>query len=156
MISIHPPRAGRDGIYMYKIVGVLISIHPPRAGRDHNQGQRLQLPQGFQSTRPVRGGTLMLILILSSKFISIHPPRAGRDTITPKRPTITYDFNPPAPCGAGRQPPYHHQCEQAFQSTRPVRGGTIRGCIPNNMSRYFNPPAPCGAGPELRSSGAPS
>ena len=34
-------------------------------------------------------------------------------------------FNPPAPCGAGRNTTYNNIPEIVFQSTRPVRGGTI-------------------------------
>ena len=56
------------------------------------------------------------------------------------------NFNPPAPCGAGR--PFFDDCDvwDEFQSARPVRGGTtITGSIGVNR-RNFNPPAPCGAG----------
>ena len=85
-----------------------ISIHPPRAGRDAIIDQALKL--------------------LS---ISIHPPRAGRDNRAAK-PGGDHpeDFNPPAPCGAGRFPP---------RTSYPLP--------------YFNPPAPCGAGLAATSSG---
>ena len=33
----------------------------------------------FQSTRPVRGGTITSLLTHRWRRISIHPPRAGRD-----------------------------------------------------------------------------
>ena len=36
-------------------------------------------------------------------------------------------FNPPAPCGAGRQDQYNYLSALIFQSTRPLRGGT---CFP--------------------------
>ena len=43
------------------------------------------------------------------------------------------DFNPPAPCGAGPIQKLHKAAHAAFQSTRPVRGGTysdgVRTCI---------------------------
>ena len=100
-ISIHPPRAGRDA---HGVVGRIlkrISIHPPRAGRDSAALVLYRVDTAFQSTRPVRGGTLKRGIDLAyGKFqstrpvrggtkriyganrgylISIHPPRAGRD-----------------------------------------------------------------------------
>ena len=102
-------------------------------------------PAGFQSTRPMRGGTIKRGSRSSSWIISIHPPHAGRDKITdrPKAgkgisihpPHAGRDdkawikelqldhFNPPAPCGAGQD------------------NGQAKG-----RKRNFNPPAPCGAG----------
>ena len=99
----------------------------------------------FQSTRPLRGGTMMSRHPTPRASISIHPPLAGRDSgrRSPRRlrpisihPPLAgrdkklvqakytvADFNPPAPCGAGR-------------SGRLLRRGR----------RDFNPPAPCGAG----------
>ena len=56
----------------------------------------------FQSTRPVRGGTLRQLYDNALYQISIHPPRAGRDLRACK---IVYP-------------------RIRFQSTRPVRGGT--------------------------------
>ena len=80
----------------------------------------------FQSTRPVRGGTYESAAAAEVVTISIHPPRAGRDldnefetwftaTFQSTRPVRggtglprgcfygPTDFNPPAPCGAGRK-----------------------------------------------------
>ena len=39
----------------------------------------MTVPLVFQSTRPVRGGTLLDQTGLELGVISIHPPRAGRD-----------------------------------------------------------------------------
>ncbi len=213
IISIHPPHAGRDyaGTADCHVIG--ISIHPPRAGRDSDSGFLLLSSIRFQSTRPVRGGTLTIPKLSSHFRISIHPPRAGRDqagaagcpgaasisihpphagrdgncpqtdsnhqisihpphagrdvTQSLKNRSIK-DFNPPAPCGAGRScviflflaqyisihPPHAGRDNSQmigkkatilFQSTRPMRGGTP--C--RNLQPYmgdFNPPAPCGAG----------
>ena len=78
-ISIHPPRAGRDPGWKDAEHTELISIHPPRAGRDLSSCTvRLQQTL-FQSTRPVRGGTKMQLMVYFQNQISIHPPRAGRD-----------------------------------------------------------------------------
>ena len=56
VISIHPPRGGRDDKIQRPQGGMMISIHPPRGGRDG---------VGFPATVP--------------RIISIHPPRGGRD-----------------------------------------------------------------------------
>ena len=57
-----------------------ISIHPPRAGRD----------------------TKALFTRREQDFISIHPPRAGRDNSPVPFLCFRCDFNPPSPCGEGR------------------------------------------------------
>ena len=78
----------------------------------------------FQSTRPVRGGTLVLAEDIAAWEISIHPPRAGRDNQFDKIMEAIKYFNPPAPCGAGLQAGILPESILVFQSTRPVRGGT--------------------------------
>ena len=101
-ISIHPPLAGRDVDLIVIGICLAISIHPPLAGRDS-----------------------YTVKILDSNGISIHPPLAGRDPDIPHSRHDPFDFNPPAPCGAG-----------------PQRGD-------DGMAKTdFNPPAPCGAGLE--------
>ena len=56
----------------------------------------------FQSTRPVWGGTKQIVVQQHIVVISIHPPRVGRDDVIGGVALDTTDFNPPAPCGAGR------------------------------------------------------
>ena len=41
----------------------------------------IQYDGGFQSTRPLRGGTAGIQLRVAAGAISIHPPLAGRDTV---------------------------------------------------------------------------
>ena len=101
-ISIHPPRAGRDVQRTRPPPAPQISIHPPRAGRDRCGVHRTRTFWGFQSTRPVRGGTEVRLAVEEILQISIHPPRAGRD---------------------GRLV-LLRSLDNVFQSTRPVRGGT--------------------------------
>ena len=60
-ISIHAPRAGRDCLQSLHRVTDVISIHAPRAGRDSRRLCRCTSPRRFQSTRPVRGATSLLI-----------------------------------------------------------------------------------------------
>ena len=60
-------------------IKAFISIHPPRAGRDDVFVIVIRRTQKFQSTRPVRGGTILAAGVRCADEISIHPPRAGRD-----------------------------------------------------------------------------
>ena len=125
-ISIHAPHAGRDG--KWEVSGHFIRYFNPRAPC----GARLSVDSGpsfaseFQSTRPMRGATLVLGSIAAWERISIHAPHAGRDerrnyqnsgsrTISIHAPhagrdeydvRVAFgqnDFNPRAPCGARQQ-----------------------------------------------------
>ena len=101
-ISIHPPHAGRDLPETDEQQQAYISIHPPRAGRDLSASDSSKATGEFQSTRPVRGGTLPgLPASLHTPFQSTRPVRGGTINNTPGLYIIR------------------------FQSTRPVRGGTI-------------------------------
>ena len=80
-ISIHPPRAGRDALAVSGGVSAMRDFNPPApCGAGRCGVHRTWTFWGFQSTRPVRGGT-------SQRFD--FPPYWNH-------------FNPPAPCGAGR------------------------------------------------------
>ena len=146
-ISIHPPRAGRDGegrCAQSELkdfnppapcgAGPLrccrcgyqrwVSIHPPRAGRD-SETRLCQIQQKeFQSTRPVRGGTHITA-----------PPQ-----------NLNKHFNPPAPCGAGRKGSLQSWCLRYFNPPAPCGAGRAAATWIRSWPRYFNPPAPCGAG----------
>ena len=145
-ISIHPPLAGRDPHKPCHSPNLDISIHPPLAGRDRGRLRSCAHGTIFQSTRPLRGGTARdFVLMQTDAFQSTRPLRGGtrsakdwRDYTrfqstrplrggtwaTSRRTPSSSHFNPPAPCGAGRQ--------------------ILRG---RGHGLYFNPPAPCGAGP---------
>ena len=147
MISIHPPRVGRDPLRGQVVSPfIVISIHPPRVGRDRHfslsqcRHRHFNPPSpcgegpgsfdvthpkgGFQSTLPVWGGT------------------AGVGIFN----LYNLDFNPPSPCGEGR-----HCLPQFPQGQRisihPPRVGRdlvqTRSC-PEHQD--FNPPSPCGEG----------
>ena len=123
-----------------------ISIHPPRAGRDvylcHNRCHIF----AFQSTRPVRGGTILVKFIVciflfqstrpvrggttgpsnfSKIFIfqSTRPVRGGTFVNIPTSALVKISIHPPR---AGRDllRRLQSQVDLVFQSTRPVRGGT--------------------------------
>ena len=103
IISIHPPRVGRDRrtfsaswIYLYfnppapcgaglarrSSIGAFSDFNPPApCGAGHVIGLWQALHKIFQSTRPVWGGTLSIDQYTVNKPISIHPPRVGRDEL---------------------------------------------------------------------------
>ena len=103
-----------------------ISIHAPRAGRDNGRHNCCSNCGAFQSTRPVRGATILNHRI--SGFRWDFNPRAPCGARRGHALSVlrVVNFNPRAPCGA--RPPIvpsvqHHR---QFQSTRPVRGATPR------------------------------
>ena len=196
LISIHAPRAGRDDARGHFRARRLISIHAPRAGRDtrtsfpssKRENFNPRAPCGarladsidhaaytlFQSTRPVRGATELLVDVVRDPDISIHAPRAGRDT----RASIDTDLGvyisihaPRAGRDAAVSP--SRRILYTFQSTRPVRGATVgvhrrvygvlisihapragrdTAVYPRPCYRLdFNPRAPCGARPSQNS-----
>ena len=102
-------------------VGIFQSTRPLRGGTIHfNLGI---FAIGFQSTRPLRGGTLFRRPEATSKNISIHPPLAGRDDRLLELSLARYiSIHPPL---AGRD------------TDIPIM---------QTSSIDFNPPAPCGAG----------
>ena len=124
-ISIHAPRAGRDTKAAALRAGDIISIHAPRAGRDFGGVGEDGLPGDFnprapcgarpgvislrpgsklfQSTRPVRGATLIILNsgAASRRFQSTRPVRGATSPVLPQAYNLVY-FNPRAPCGARR------------------------------------------------------
>ena len=165
--STRPVRGGTlSGVFALWLLRFQ-STRPVRGGT-HGRSHPTRRDR-FQSTRPVRGGTIDNGNCNSHSSISIHPPRAGRDGQDRVKSSKARYFNPPAPCGAGRCVAIFGRLLSKFQSTRPVRGGTL--CISrltrmpvfqstrpvrggtlltmyiSSQRSHFNPPAPCGAGP---------
>ena len=100
----------------------------------------------FQSTRPVRGATRRPAWIWKkSDFISIHAPHAGRDHWLTSFVLVPIDFNPRAPCGARHFLQIIGSYPRQFQSTRPMRGATLSIRLRFMSFLHFNPRAPCGA-----------
>ena len=124
-ISIHAPRAGRDGgVALPLLVLHPISIHAPRAGRDIPQTMAGMSPAIFQSTRPVRGATGERSHEPGQGHISIHAPRAGRDHLEGNRPEgWTISIHAPR-AGRDKLTGLVQGSNIIFQSTRPVRGAT--------------------------------
>ena len=121
--STHPVRGGTDNGAI-DLVQVGISIHPPRAGWDGLCLYLAYLVLLFQSTHPVRGGTCLSAHM--RKFVifqSTHPVRGGTARLTGHERKL-WLFQSTHPVRGGTligisQPPYVQ-----FQSTHPVRGGT--------------------------------
>ena len=121
-ISIHAPHAGRDLLKLIK--SITSQNFNPRApcGARHAQGLCPCAPNRFQSTRPMRGATIVLYKFLFvNRFQSTRPMRGATLTNSPLLPSKIY-FNPRAPCGA-----------------RPELLIFPLTCV------HFNPRAPCGA-----------
>ena len=124
-VSIHAPRAGRDRPPSARgRAGWCFNPRAPCGARQPSRLSRRLMYLAFQSTRPVRGATAAIVLLLADAVVSIHAPRAGRDTWIIRQWAAMTCFNPRAPCGA--RPPLTHLLHHSglFQSTRPVRGAT--------------------------------
>ena len=81
-----------------------ISIHPPHAGRDERGDRGQHAVRNISIHPPHAGRDTNGILLSATEEISIHPPHAGRDCL--------------AAVASRRQ-------ARLFQSTRPMRGGTL-------------------------------
>ena len=149
------------------VIAVLISIHPPRVGRDlrcrqlrasrrnfnppspcgEGLGTKIydDITDAFQSTLPVWGGTLQRLLRVLAGQISIHPPRVGRDftalfvehirEISIHPPRVGRDLNPALSVFVQRISIHPPRVER----DRVLCWTSLRPC-------NFNPPSPCGEG----------
>ena len=124
-ISIHPSRVGWDRAGGGAKTGACISIHPSRVGWDHRIASIREILYNI-SIHPSRVGWDQQRHQPSVRppIISIHPPRVGWDARMMRTTSEIAYFNPPIPCGMGRQ-----------QQPTAAGGGD------------FNPPIPCGMGP---------
>ena len=78
-VSIHAPHAGRDGSVQQN-PSMMGSFNPraPCGARPFDGGPRAWYCP-FQSTRPMRGATQMMLIGYAQYVVSIHAPHAGRD-----------------------------------------------------------------------------
>ena len=123
--SIHSPLAGRDESLLAGHQPGIFSIHSPLAGRDRRCLARQGVAFPFQSTRPLRGETINIILTAhpNSVFNPLAPCGARRAAERNQLERF-WLFNPLAPCGARRCCWGWLRTEVCFQSTRPLRGET--------------------------------
>ena len=77
-ISIHPPLAGRD-LFQPKISSGNVDFNPPApCGAGLNIAPNFSWQIGFQSTRPLRGGTHADVdRLVDGEFQSTRPLRGG-------------------------------------------------------------------------------
>ena len=78
--------------------------YAPHTGRDDEVIGQDSAKRKFQSTRPIRGATLVPVRMIRRQRISIHAPHTGRDGRS------SHDGGDPG----------------LFQSTRPIRGATAK------------------------------
>ena len=84
LISIHPPRVGRDPGHHQRGGSPQTDFNPPSPCGEGQSGlPHHHYPHLFQSTLPVWGGTYTLGFPVLRHKISIHPPRVGRDFCVP-------------------------------------------------------------------------
>ena len=162
------PVRGRTLTFLVLLLHALISIHPPRAGRDTKKSLYSFRLLVFQSTLPVRGGTTTWRSCQSQiQFQSTLPVQGGTGSSSNWQST-SY-FNPPSPCGEGLSampvldysqdisihPPRAGRDHLDFEgplvrqiSIHPPRAGRdATSLILNTLPLwYFNPPSPCGEG----------
>ena len=152
LISIHPPRVGRDKEVFGKNNYGDISIHPPRVGRDGDHHSAGGLRPDFNPPSPCGEGPQLLgrmhhIL----EFQSTLPVWGGTVISSPVTGTVLY-FNPPSPCGEGPATLSLSSVRVGI-SIHPPRVG--RDSVTNRYlvgGSDFNPPSPCGEGLSLHSS----
>jgi len=60
-----------------------ISIHAPNEGSDTFKQSQEKSKSKFQSTLPMKGATIYLMLVLIICLISIHAPNEGSDSWKP-------------------------------------------------------------------------
>ena len=148
-----------------------ISIHAPHTGRDSHLVAIISRAAKFQSTRPIRGATRRTAQVDGIyRYFNPRAPYGARRPGGAFHFVARSDFNPRAPYGArsiddvlvhtrvlisihaphtGRdsEVPGDSGASSAFQSTRPIRGATLRHQRRARRGRHFNPRAPYGARP---------
>ena len=99
----------------------------------------------FQSTRPIRGATAVLVSEAVFEDISIHAPHTGRDA--PAGAVVCIEVISIHAPHTGRDTPrtFSAFIPALFQSTRPIRGATAQSIITTSAPTNFNPRAPYGA-----------
>ena len=136
-ISIHAPLAGRDRrLPQLPLSTIHFNPRAPCGARQYHSDTSGKLYQ-FQSTRPLRGATVVITHPVPFFNISIHAPLAGRDATHAGALMRGYPISIHAPL-AGRDVGCVAQSvkDEAFQSTRPLRGATIAGDGMGNIDLF--------------------
>ena len=117
------PYGARPGAGIEPAAQDAISIHAPHTGRDLGPRSRKGLKLHFNPRAPYGARLCFALVIRLIKGISIHAPHTGRD----------------------RKRWLHRWPVVVFQSTRPIRGATLRIFVVAKHIVHFNPRAPYGA-----------
>ena len=98
---------------------------------------------GFQSTLPMRGATIIKYPFFKLYFISIHAPHAGSDAPAWNPVILDTNFNPRSPCGERLRLNLQTYLARNFNPRSPCgeRRGRSSGAGPYGN---FNPRSPCG------------
>ncbi len=153
-----------EGILSQKAGFFKRGLYNSHTGRDTRSELFIFGKFTFRSTRPVRGETAQDHPAARSEAISIHSPRAGRDAVCCRFGRVlvisihspragrdalaqfcglgNLNFNPLAPCGARRVRKGKTKPTSAFQSTRPVRGETLRASMTPTGKQEFQSTRP--------------
>ena len=97
----------------------------------------------FQSTLPMRGATKAVQLIDQDDIISIHAPHAGSDKDRDSRGSSRKNFNPRSPCGERRKRKARGHRPGYFNPRSPCGERLSQGRSCSSLF-YFNPRSPCG------------
>ena len=99
----------------------------------------------FQSTLPVRGGTIVS-LTTAATITNFNPPSpCGEGHQVCSCFSLQQDFNPPSPCGEGLNRNFSGSIGRNFNPPSPCGEGHLSGLV-KSAGRHFNPPSPCGEG----------
>ena len=117
---------------------------PPCGGRRQPQAARARADE-FLSTSPLRGTTVVIDAFGKPRHISIHVPLAGDDAVYHAQPVLGRQISIHVPL-AGDDLPARGcaQFQNAFLSTSPLRGTTLRNRQGGVLRDDFYPRPPCG------------
>ena len=120
------PYGARLGGQLIHAGNGVISIHAPHTGRDSTGTDKTSSANQFQSTRPIRGATVLVSQWHDHiAYFNPRAPYGARLKNISIRLLLIY-FNPRAPYGARRIISLFIQAHKKFQSTRPIRGATAK------------------------------
>ena len=121
-----------------------ISIHRSLAGPDICEEYRIEMPEQFQSTGPLRDPTGAVHLDDVVLLISIHRSLAGPDEAARAGKLASFDFNPQVPCGTRREYGKYPDHGLPISIHRSLAGPDIFHKVLLSSLLYFNPQVPCG------------
>ena len=124
--NFNPPSPCGEGLQRGRTGrgGSVISIHPPRAGRDVAAAHGTAAGHYFNPPSPCGEGRQRRGLLRAGYHFN-PPSPCGEGHRSQSAAYRNGHFNPPSPCGEGRRSFSCRWLPALFQSTLPVRGGTV-------------------------------